>query len=215
MHKRSSSKAGTAARPAPWAGAVSSRGRFLGGLAVAGVSPLGAGCGQDADEGAGRPASGANTDLEILSFVLRLERVEAAFYAEVIGRGLLDGRALELAAAFAEHEREHVAALEALIRDLGGRPGRPFPTDFAIQERSEALALARELEDLGADAYLAQLRRLGRDDVVAKVTSIYTVEARHAGALNELDDRLYTPAGPFAKPLGMPEVLRRLDRYLP
>jgi len=171
-----------------------------------------AGC-QDDDEG---PAvDEEHSDLEILRFALRLERVEAAFYEAVIASGALEGSLLELARTFHEQEREHVEAVEELVRRLGGRPEAGFPTDFPIEDEGQVLELARRLEDLGADAYLGQLARLRHEPVIDKVVSIYAVEARHVGALNELaGEGRYTPAGPFAKPLGMRQAREQLDPFI-
>jgi rubrerythrin len=191
-----------------------SRRRFLWGLAATGAAGVVAGCGGEDEPQRPPPPPDPKSDIEILSFALRLERVEAAFYEEVLERNLLDGRARDLVATFHRQEREHVGTLERLISDLGGSPGGELSTEFPMQSRRDALELARRLEDLGADAYLGQLRRLRRDDVLAKVVSIYSVESRHAATLTELTAREYTPGGPFAKPVGMAEALRELDPYI-
>lgn len=193
--------------------ATASRRWFL--TATIATAALGvvAGC-QDEDE----PPTAVdddNSDLEIVRFALRLERVEEAFYDAVLTKGVLTGKGLSLARTFHDHEREHVEALEDLLRRLGGRSEPRLRTEFPIDDERQVLELASKLEDLGADAYLAQLGRLRRQSVIDEAVGIYAVETRHAGALNALaGDADYTPSGPFAKPLAMREALEELDPYI-
>lgn len=183
-------------------------------MAAVAIAALGVTTGCQDDDDAPAAVDADNSDLEIVRFLLRLERVEEAFYDAVLPSGVVNGKALSLATTFHEHEREHVQALEQLLRRLGGRPEAKLTTNFPIENKRQVVELARKLEDLGANAYLAQLGRLRRESVIERAVSIYAVEARHAGALTDLAaDAEYTPSGPVAKPLSMPKALDRLEPY--
>jgi hypothetical protein len=64
----------------------------------------------------------SSSDIDILNFALTLEYLEANFYnvkAKSVG---LSGDAAALAALFGSQEQDHVTALTAAIKSLGGKP---------------------------------------------------------------------------------------------
>ena len=128
--------------------AAITRGRLLwaGVAATAGAAAIGRADG-------GPLAQPKADEAEILRFFLTLEQVQAAFYAEAVESGILDGELLELATAVGGQEREHVAFL---TQRLGGR-ARPAPkSDFGDAfESPERFRTAAAL--VGQDARASQV----------------------------------------------------------
>jgi rubrerythrin len=216
----------------------SSRKRFfkmLGGAgAVSAFSIALAACGDDkkpaAAKAAAAPAAsgGAETsDLEILNYALTLEFLEADFYKQVIDSGMVkDPKVGSIAKKFGATEQEHVDALIATIKKLGGKPvGAPKsnfqPTfDKGLMATLEAAA---DVENLGAAAYLGQAGSIKNKEVLAAALAIHSVEARHAAALNTLVGRGFggkgglsgaLPDGAFGKPMDMKSVLAAVKPFL-
>ena len=215
----------------------SSRKRFLkmlGGAGAAGaLTTFVAACGDDDDTSAAKappPASAvdnANSDLEILNYALTLEFLEAEFYDKVIASGLVKDRTVvELAKRFGASEQEHVDALRATIKKLGGRPVQAPRTNFErtlSKGLKETLNTAATVENLGAAAYLGQAGSIKNKEVLAAALAIHTVEARHAAALNRLVGRDFMgggdlsgsiPNGAFAKPMDMKAVNEAVKPFL-
>ena len=216
----------------------SSRKRFfkmLGGAgAVSAFSVALAACGGDDDESSSaKPApapksADSNSDLEILNYALTLEFLEADFYAKVIDSGLVkDPKVVTIAKKFGSTEQEHVDALIATIKKLGGKPVSAPKTKFQPtldKGLMATLEVAADVENLGASAYLGQAGKIKNKEVLAAALAIHTVEARHAAALNKLVGRGFgdgkgglkgsLPDGPFAKPMDMAAVLAAVKPFL-
>ncbi len=213
----------------------SSRKRFfkmLGGAgAVGAASVLLAACGDD-DEKAGsndvtKPTGDNTSDLKIVNYALTLEHLEATFYQEVLDSGVIkDPKVGDLAKVLQEHEAEHVDALTATAKSLGGKPAAKPKTNFQdviAKGPKEILQTAATVENLGAAAYLGQAGNIKSKDILAAALAIHSVEARHAAALNELVGRGFggkgglegsLPDGPFAKPMDMAAVLKAVKPFL-
>jgi rubrerythrin len=121
-------------------------------------------------------------DVAILNFALTLEYLEADFYARAQTMELSPA-VKRLAQLIGKHEAEHVAALVATIKKLGGKPVAK-PT-FAFPGKGEAsfLKLAQTLEDTGVGAYNGAAPLIQSKAILAAAGSIVQVEARHAAAI--------------------------------
>ena len=218
----------------------SSRKRFfkmLGGAgAVSAATVFLAACGDDEKEASAKPAASdakadANdntSDLEILNYALTLEFLEAEFYDGVIASGLVkDPKVVSIAKKFGSTEQEHVDALTATIKKLGGKPVAKPKTNFGptLDKGLKAvLEAAADVENLGAAAYLGQAGSIKNKEVLAAALAIHSVEARHAAALNILVGRGFgsgggglkgaLPDGAFAKPMDMKAVLKAVQPFL-
>src|SRR3954469_9084793 len=213
----------------------SDRKRFLkavGGTAGAGAFALFlAACGSDDKKSSGS-GSGSTTstqqpttaktgtemfgagDLGILGYALTLEYLETQFYADAAKSGKLSGKTLAVAKEFGEEEGEHVKALEATIKKLGGKlPAKP-KAKFPLASEKSILKLASTVENLGANAYLGQAGNIENKEVLAAALSIHTVEARHASVLNTVIGKDISPDGAFAKPASADEVLAAVKPFL-
>ncbi len=220
----------------------SSRKRFfkmLGGAgAVSAATVFLAACGDD-DDDASSGSSGSDTtadtadndnegDLKVLNYALTLEFLEADFYKQVIASGLVkDAKVVTIAKKFGSTEQEHVDALIATIKKLGGTPVDAPATNFGPTLDKGLMAVletAADVENLGAAAYLGQAGNIKNKEVLAAALAIHTVEARHAAALNILVGRGFgdgkgglkgaLPDGAFAKPMTEEAVLEAVKPFL-
>jgi len=201
---------------------VHSRKAFL----ALGAAAVAAGCGGE-DEDEQREARAA-ADLEIVRYLLRVERVEVAFWEQAAQRAdtLRDLGAADLVRDIARNERQHVEVLSRWSRRLAGAGGEIVGTDFAAIFASvpeEVLATGASLENLSAAAYLAQLNRIQVRNLLAAMLGIHSVEGRQAAAVNRAAGRGFSlgtgqlegalPDGAFAEPMSMADVRRQLRRY--
>ncbi len=207
----------------------SSRSRFLrmmGGAGAAGALAIFvAACGDEDDEGTGGSGSQTQTeremagggDLEIVQYALTLEHLETDFYNAVIDAGVITDKALaETAMMIRDNEQEHVDALTATVKKLGGTPEKPMTNFDAVLEGGPDMVLetAATVENLGAAAYLGQAGRIQSKEILAAALAIHSVEGRHAAALNQVVGKTIVPDGAFAKPASMEEVLPQVKPFL-
>jgi hypothetical protein len=152
-------------------------------------------------------AAGGGGDVEILNFALTLEYLESAFYNEKGKQVGLSGQAKTYATDFGGQEAEHVAALTAAVKQLGGTPVAKPTFVFPVSNQSSFLALASTLENTGVGAYNGAAPKISSKQVLAEAGSIVQIEARHAAAINLLINKTPTPNGGFDKPLTETQVL--------
>jgi rubrerythrin len=153
-------------------------------------------------------------DVGILNYALTLEYLETAFYADVVKSGLFKGSDLATIRKFGSEEAEHVTALTAFVKKLGGKPAPMPKTEFPLKRAKAVLELAGTVENLGAAAYLGQAGSIEGAEALAAALSIHSVEGRHAAALNTLLGESITPDGAFATPAGAPEVLKSVEPFI-
>ena len=130
-------------------------------------------------------AQGSMGDIDILNFALTLEYLEAAFYKEAAGVKGLSSEVAGYVKTFGDEEQEHVDALTATIRDLGGMPVEAPGVDFgdAFSSADKFIALAITLEDTGVSAYNGAAPMIESKDLLATAGGIVQVEARHAATI--------------------------------
>ena len=153
-------------------------------------------------------------DLGIVNYALTLEYLEAAFYADVAKSGLFKGDDLALIEQIGQAEQEHVDALVATAKQLGGKPAAEPKAQFPLDDAMSVLQLAAEVENLGAAAYLGQAANIESPDILAAALSIHSVEGRHAAVLNVLIGDEPTPDGAFAQGADMQTVLDSVQPFL-
>jgi rubrerythrin len=124
-------------------------------------------------------------DDSVLSFVLGLEQLEAAFY-KTAGGAKLSGQAQTLAKSFGSQENEHVGTVSQLLNQLGGTPPPAPKTKFKVKDQASFLKLAVSLEDTGVAAYNGAIPRLRTPDLLSALGTIVNVEGRHSAALRAL-----------------------------
>ncbi len=146
-------------------------------------------------------------DAEILNFALTLEYLESDFY-RVKGRQVgLSGQAKAYALTFGDEEAEHVVALTATIRQLGGTPVKKPRFAFPATDEKTFLSLASLLENTGVGAYNGAAPSLKNKQILESAGEIVQVEARHAAAIDLLIGNSPTPNQGFDLPLTKTQVL--------
>ena len=185
-----------------------------------------AACGSDSSSTTGTTAMGGGKsggsetaefgkgDVGILNYALTLEYLETAFYADVVKSGLFKGSDLETIRKFGSEEAEHVQALTAAVKSLGGKPAPEPKTEFPLKSAKSVLELAGTVENLGAAAYLGQAANIESPEVLASALAIHSVEGRHAAALNTLLGEPITPDGAFAVPADVQTVLKSVEPFI-
>ncbi len=200
-----------------------SRRRFFAVSGGTGAAALLAACGSDDETSTSSTAASANEDvasqfgegdLGIVNYALTLEYLETAFYADVAKSGLFKGADLALIKHIGDTEQQHVDALTATAKKLGGPPAKAPKAEFPLDDPMSVLKLAATVENLGAAAYLGQAANIESPDILAAALSIHSVEGRHAAALNVLVGEEPTPDGAFAQGADMQEVLDAVQPFL-
>lgn len=204
-----------------------SRRRFLAvGGGSAGLAAFLAACGDDSSTtmtdttsmmdsgGSSETAEFGKGDVGILNYALTLEYLETAFYADVVKSGLFKGADLETIRKFGREEAEHVKALTAAVKGMGGKPAPEPKAEFHLENAKSVLELAATVENLGAAAYLGQAANIKSPEVLAAALAIHSVEGRHAAALNTLLGESITPDGAFAKPADVKTVLKAVEPFI-
>lgn len=159
-------------------------------------------------------AQGGANATAALQLALKLEQLEAAFYAAGYARFRAAGGTVTSAAqrftpgedaviaAIAAHEAAHVALLTAALGAAapaapaafdfsggGGAGNGPFANAIgtpATASKADFFKLAQLLEDLGVRAYIGQLGALAGAAAADTAARILTVESRHAAAVRTL-----------------------------
>ncbi len=185
---------------------VSDRGRdsrraLLGrvGATLAGAGLLGlAGCGARAKVGRGSvenaPAAVKQSDVEILTGLLELERRTVAAYTASVP--LLGRPDAHIARQFLAEELQHTGELLSLIKAAGGKPV-PRPASFDLGHptgRAGVLELLHTLERLQITAYLDAIPRLSPASVRAAASSILANDAQHVAIIRQSRGMTAVPA---------------------
>jgi hypothetical protein len=151
-------------------------------------------------------AQSGGGDVDIVNFALTLEYLEADFYEKGLSLGL-SGDVKKLAKEFGDAEAEHVDALTATVKKLGGTPAKKPTFTFPMKDEQSFLKLAQTLEDTGVAAYNGAGPAIQSKEVLGAAGSIVQIEARHAAAIRL---RLSQPPAPdaFDKTMDKAAVLK-------
>jgi rubrerythrin len=161
-------------------------------------------------------AQGGGGDVGVLNFALTLEYLEAAFYDTALKQVPgLSGDVKKLATTLRDNENEHVDAITATIKKLGGKPVAKPGVDFgkAFASEKSFLTTAQSFEDLGVGAYNGAGPTISSKEVLAAAGSIVQVEGRHAGVIRLLNGSKIAPA-PFDKGLSKTAVLAKAKPFI-
>jgi rubrerythrin len=154
-----------------------------------------------------------SSDVDILNFALTLEFLESTFYEEAKSRAKASGELKSLVNLLAEDEKQHVEALTATIKQLGGKPVAEPKFDFAYSGTGGFLKLAQTFEDTGVSAYNGAAPMIKSKEVLAAAGGIVQVEARHAAAIRLQNSEEPAPAA-FDTPLDEKQVLKAVEPFL-
>jgi len=152
-------------------------------------------------------------DVEILNFALTLEYLESTFYDEAKTRAKASGDLKQLIALLADDEKQHVEALTATIKQLGGKPVKEPKFDFEYDDTAGFLKLAQTFEDTGVSAYNGAAPSIKSKEVLGAAGSIVQVEARHAAAIRLQAGEEPAPDA-FDPALGEAQVLKAVEPFI-
>jgi rubrerythrin len=152
-------------------------------------------------------------DVGILNFALTLEYLEAKFYEEAKSRAKAKGELKSLVNLLAEDEQQHVEALAATVKKLGGKPVAEPKFNFEYSDTAGFLKLAQTFEDTGVSAYNGAGPMIKSKEVLAAAGGIVQVEARHAAAIRLQNKEAPAPAA-FDSPLSEKQVLKAVEPFL-
>ncbi len=161
-------------------------------------------------------AQDAKGDIDILNYALTLEYLETEFYVRGVAqvKGLSSDE-MKLAKELRDNEAEHVDALAATVKKLGGKPVKKPSLDFgpAFSSRAAFLKTANVLEDAGVSAYNGAGPLIDSVDVLAAAGSIVQVEARHAALIRLARSKPPAPLA-FDKPATMDAIVKKITPFL-
>jgi len=161
-------------------------------------------------------ADSSSVDVDILNFALTLEFLETEFYTLAADqvKGLSDDES-KLTEELRDNEAEHVDALTATIKQLGGKPVAKPEFDFggAFGSRATYLKTANTLEDTGVSAYNGAAPMIKSGEVLGAAGGIVQVEARHAALIRLIRNKPPAPAA-FDKASDMDAVLKAVQPFI-
>jgi len=152
-------------------------------------------------------------DIEIVNFALTLEYLESAFYAEAKKRAGAKGELKKLVDLLAEDEQQHVEALTATVKQLGGKPVAEPKFEFPYDDTAGFLKLAATFEDTGVSAYNGAGPMIESKEVLGAAGSIVQVEARHAAAIRAQNGEEPAPQA-FDPSLDEAQVLKAVEPFI-
>jgi serine-rich repeat adhesion-like glycoprotein len=152
-------------------------------------------------------------DVDILNFALTLEYLESTFYDEAKTRAKASGELKSLIGLLADDEKQHVEALTATIKKLGGKPVAEPKFDFPYKNTAEFLKLAQTFEDTGVSAYNGAGPMIKSKEVLGAAGSIVQVEARHAAAIRLQNKEEPAPEA-FDPSLDEAQVLKAVEPFI-
>jgi hypothetical protein len=156
--------------------------------------------------------TGSN-DIDILNFALTLEFLESTFYDEAKTRAKPTGEVKRLIALIAKDEKQHVEALTATIKQLGGKPVAKPKFAFSYASTAGFLKLAQTFEDTGVSAYNGAGPAIKSKEVLGAAGSIVQVEARHAAAIRLQNKQEPAPVA-FDPSLNEAQVLKAVEPFI-
>jgi hypothetical protein len=161
-------------------------------------------------------ADAGSGDVDILNYALTLEYLETEFYTRAAKqvKGLSSYES-KLTKELRDNEAEHVDALAATIKKLGGKPVAKPTFDFggAFGDRATYLKTANTLEDTGVSAYNGAAPMIASGEVLGAAGGIVQVEARHAAMIRLVRNKPPAPSA-FDKASEMKAVLAAVKPFI-
>jgi hypothetical protein len=177
-------------------------------------------------------------NINVMNFALRVENLQSAFYqqglemfraadfqnsvtAQTIGGTKIGANLYSYISGIAQNEFDHVNTLIQQIYSLDGTPQVPDCYSFGITTVDSFLQIAQTIENLAVTAYTGVVipqfetsnANITSPTIQALVSSIASVEARHAAYFNLLNLSIPFPA-PFDGSQTMAQILSAIGPFL-
>jgi len=122
---------------------------------------------------------------------------------------------MKLVKEIRDNEKEHVSALAATVKKLGGTAVSKPSLDFgdAFANRAAFLKTANVLEDAGVSAYNGAGPLIDSVDVLAAAGGIVQIEARHAALIRLARSKPPAPLA-FDKPATKAAILKKVMPFI-
>jgi rubrerythrin len=182
----------------------------------------------DGEPTADRKKSDDRSDVDVLNYALTLEHLEHQFYRAGIEKfsdqQLRDADVLskfddELKESIPkrlktvrDHEKAHVDVITDTVNKLDGKPVGKAEYNFPLDNPTKFIQTARVLENVGVAAYAGAAPSVKANAVFVAAAKIHSVEARHAGFLNELNGKSPYPKA-VDQAMTKKEVLKAADPF--
>jgi len=160
----------------------------LAGGAVLGLGTIGA----YASKALALPSTIPPGDLNILNYLLPFEYLEFKLYQRILSERNDHGEKMPLTkeqrSLFEEllgQEEEHVAALQKMVVELGGKPAPRGKYSYAFRELPTAFFLANEIEGYAVGALNYQIPKLESKKAAELLATIAQVDARHTAIMRQ------------------------------
>jgi uncharacterized glyoxalase superfamily metalloenzyme YdcJ len=164
-----------------------SRRRLLVTAASAGSAAAigGAGIGVLGGAAAARTPPSPEQDERVLTFLLRLQRIEHAFYDQAAEVGALQGELAEYLDVVRANEADHVEALATSLGVAAAASPMRFAADATFKQEAAFVAKAIALEDAVVAAINGQVTNLTPARLM-ELCGIASVDARHAAWIRDI-----------------------------
>jgi hypothetical protein len=129
-------------------------------------------------------------DAKILNFLLRLEQVEQSFFARAAHDARFGADVRQFASVAAAQDGAHEDALRSML----GAAAQSTTATARARPRTDAEFVqdALDLKEAAVAAYIGEAANLSRD-LVTRVSTIVSVEARHAAWIRSIADVIPAP----------------------
>lgn len=155
------------------------------------------------------------SDVDILNFALKIEHLQAAFYEQAIGTGVLSENVLNTFTRMRDHENQHINRLTQVVQNLGGTPQEREAYNFGdLNTEAQILQVAQTLEEVGVGAYSGVARSISdRSIILAGLASILQIEAAHSAVVRTQGGGSPT-VGAFGTALPVDEATNQIGQYI-
>jgi rubrerythrin len=182
----------------------------------------------DGEPTADRKKSDDRSDVDVLNYALTLEHLEHQFYKAGIEKfSDSEIRNADVLSDFddavtqsvpkrlktvRDHEKAHVDVITDTVNKLEGKPVGKADYNFPLDNPTKFIQTARVLENVGVAAYAGAAPSVKANAVFVAAAKIHSVEARHAGFLNELNGKSPYPKA-VDQAMTKKEVLEAADPF--
>lgn len=122
-------------------------------------------------------------DVHLLSLALEFEYLQVSLYGGAVQRLKPPADLRRLIERLADEERQHVQALTAMLKKLGGKPPAEDRYEFDYPGTPTFLSIAANIELVSVNGYNGLVPSIESDEAFDLAVSIVQVEGRHVATI--------------------------------